>query len=116
MATLRLITPTPGDERGPLPPHANPSHSRVLRLLERSLLIVGLVCLAYYGYVSAEAAVYQAYDTLELDAILTSMPAPTEPTLETPIAAEPPRTRPRPGSMIGRLEIPRLRVSAIVRA
>jgi sortase A len=122
MGTLRLITPTPSDERGPLPPHAHRRSSRRgLRWLERLLLIVGIVCLGYYGYVSAEAALYQAYETRELDAILASMPPPPVPSLETPIAAAPemveqPRPRPAPGSMLGRLEIPRLRVAAIVRA
>src|SRR5688500_8926170 len=117
MATLRLITLAPTDERGPLPPHADPPRARRgLRILERVLLIIGIVCLGYFGYVSAETALYQAYETRELDAILASVP-------EAPLAATgpvsdvaPPRAQPASGSLLGRLEIPRLRVSAIVRA
>jgi sortase A len=120
MVILRLITLTPSDERGPLPPHAHRRRSRRgLRWLERLLLIVGIACLGYYGYVSAEAALYQAYETRELDAILASVPPPAVPAMETPVPAAPvdqPRPLPAPGSTLGRLEIPRLRVTAIVRA
>ena len=91
----------------------------ISRLVERLLLIVGGVCLGYYGYVTAETALYQAYEARELDAILTSAPAvPGAPAPERPQVELPGPERPRPqtGTTLGRLEIPRLRVSAIVRA
>ena len=113
MATWRPTTLLPIDERGPLPPHASPAQRRGLRLLERLLLIIGIVCLGYYGYVSAESALYQAYETRELEAILASVPALPASDVSLPA---PPRTRPEQGAVLGRLEIPRLRVSAIVRA
>jgi sortase A len=116
MATLRLITLAPTDELGPLPPHADPPRAqRGRRILERLLLIIGIVCLGYFGYVSAETALYQAFETRELDAILTSMPAAPEPPAQIGDTL-PPREQPAPGSLLGRLEIPRLHVSAIVRA
>lgn len=105
MATRRILIPAPGDEWGPLPPHATPPRGRRLRWLERLLLVIGLASLGYYGYVSAEALMYQAYENRELDAILASGPAP--PTRRMPPAA---------GSSIGRIDIPRLGVSAIIRA
>ena len=113
MATWRPITLLPIDERGPLPPHASPPPRRGLRLLERLLLIVGIICLGYYGYVSAETALYQAYETRELDAILATVPP--VPASDDALPA-PPRAQPAAGTALGRLEIPRLRVSAIVRA
>lgn len=117
MATWRPITLRPTDDLGPLPPHADPPRPRRgLRFLERLLVIVGIVCLAYYGYVSAESALYQAYEAKELDAILTSVPTPPQPVAEPADVPLPPRARPASGSTIGRLEIPRLHVSAIVRA
>jgi sortase A len=113
MATWRPITLLPIDERGPLPPHASPPPRRGLRLLERLLLIVGIVCLGYYAYVSAETALYQAYETRELDSILAAVPPAPGPAVTLPL---PPRPRPVAGTTLGRLEIPRLGVSAIVRA
>src|SRR5687767_11059826 len=113
MGTWRPTTLLPIDERGPLPPHASPAPRRGLRVLERLLLLIGIVCLGYFGYVSAETALYQAYETRELDAILATAPPAPAPAVGLPAA---PRPRPADGTALGRLEIPRLHVSAIVRA
>jgi sortase A len=119
MATWRPVTLIPDNGWGPLPPHATappPRRSRVLRWLERVLLAIGITCLGYYAYVSAETALYQAYEMRELDAILASVPEP-EPDVVTPAASTVPATRTlAPGSAVGRIEIPRLGVSAVVRA
>jgi sortase A len=101
------------NEWGPLPPHASPLRVRRKSLwLERLLLAIAVVSLGYYGYVTAEASFYQAYETRELDAILRSGPAATTSTT-VPTRA---RVDPPAGSAIGRIDIPRLGVSAIVRA
>src|SRR5688500_12662571 len=113
MGTWRPITLLPIDERGPLPPHASPPPRRGLRVLERLLLVAGFLCLGYFGYVSAETALYQAYETRELDAILRAAPPAPVGNVAPPAA---PRPRPADGTALGRLEIPRLDVSAIVRA
>jgi sortase A len=117
MATWRLITVTPTDDRGPLPPHADPPRRRRgVRFLERLLLVIGFVCLGYYAYVTAESALYQAYETRELDEILAGAPgvAATDVRVDPPLPILRPRSVTR--SLLGRLEIPRLGVSAIVRA
>jgi sortase A len=118
MATLRHVTLTPGNGWGPLPPHATPPpRRRILRWLERLLLVIGIASLGYYAYVSAETALYQAYETRELDAILASAPkaAPAAvPTKAVPVVAR--RPPPARGSAIGRIEIPTLGVTAVVRA
>ena len=100
---------------GPLPPHGSRRRgSRFLRLLERLLLVVGIVALGYYVYVSAETLLYQAFENRELDRILnTAAPAPAHG--DVPLATPRPRSRPANGTAIGRLEIPRLGVSAIIR-
>src|SRR5687768_15126219 len=125
MGTWRPVTLTPNDGWGPLPPHATPPpRPAVLRWLERALLVIGIVCLGYYGYVSAESALYQAYETRELDAILASAPPalPASRALPAPPAPRalpaPPATRKalKAGDAVGRIEIPRLGVSAVVRA
>ena len=123
MGTWRPVTLAITDRWGPLPPHANPPPRRILRWLERALLTVAIVCLGYYGYVSAETALYQAYEERELDRILAGVNAPETagvdaPETAPPVEIRPPteRVRPARGSTIGRIEIPRLGVSAVVRA
>ena len=117
MDTWRPATPTNG--WGPLPPHATPPRRPgVLRWLERLLLVVGLASLGYYTYVSAETALYQAYETRELEAILAGVPEPAPSPAKTESVAKTRvrRAAPPRGSTIGRIEIPRLGVVAIVRA
>ena len=116
MATSRPITRTPANAWGPLPPHATPPRRRgVLHWFERLLLVMGVVCLGYYGYVSAETALYQAWETRELDKILATVPTAPAPSAadDAPVVAR--RTALALGSTVGRLEIPRLGISAIVR-
>ena len=113
---IRPAIPTPTDRWGPLPPHASPPRRYgALRWIERLLLLVAVICLGYYGVVACESHLYQALENRELDAILASAPAPPV-VAEPQAAAERKRPRPAPGSAIGRIEIPRLGVSTIVRA
>ena len=106
MAISRIITPTPGSAWDP--PRAcarQPAGNRFWRWLERFLLVLGIVLLGYYAYVSIEARLYQAVENRELDTILASGPRETR----RPV-------QPLPGSTIGRIEIPRLGVSTVIRA
>jgi len=114
MAIQHQARTAPGNAWGPLPPHATPPARRGVRLLERLLLILGIASLGYYGYVSAETALYQTIENRELDAILASA---TPPQVVTH-AASPARRKPAPvtGAPMGRIEIPRLGVSAVIRA
>jgi sortase A len=90
-----------------------PSRHRggVGRWLERLLLLIAAGCLGYYVYVYAEARLYQSFEDREIDTILASG---TSPTITTGPRA--PRPAPANGSTIGRIEIPRLGVSAVIRA
>jgi sortase A len=84
-----------------------------LSSLERLLLGIGALALAYFTYVSAESTLYQAFENRELDAILAAPPT------ARPVSAHSEaRTRAVPAkrSVLGRMEIPRLNVSAVVRA
>jgi sortase A len=81
--------------------------SAVSRTLEAMLIAIGILSLGYFAYVSAESALYQAFEDQELDAILAERPAPS---------TTAPRPAPRRTSVVGRIEIPRLEVAAIVRA
>jgi sortase A len=112
MATPR---PAPSNAWGPLPPHASPPPRRGIRRLERLLLVLGFLSLGYYGYVSAETALYQAVENRELDAILASAPA-TPNVVAAGSTFIPRKPAPAQGARIGRIEIPRLGVSAVIRA
>jgi sortase A len=112
MAIFPRLTSRLGDAGRPRPVRLGPPRRRAdLVWLERALLIAAVVLLGYYGYVSAETYLYQAYEQHELNAILASAPPSA-----TPAAASVPRRVPANGETIGRVEIPRLDVSAIVRA
>lgn len=117
MATRRHVLTAPSDAWGPLPPHASrrPERSPVLRWLERVLLIVGFVGIGFYASAQLEAFLYQRVENRELDAILASRGSAAT---KTPAAGIPPpaRMHPATGSTLGRIEIPRLGVSAVVRA
>lgn len=104
------------------------------RWIERVLLVVALISLGYYSYVSIEARLYQAFENRELDAILASAPAPSpsgssrKPQPESAsgsvasgsvasgLSRKERREPAAAGSAIGRIEIPRLGVSTIIRA
>jgi sortase A len=87
----------------------------MLKLLERILLIVAIACLGYYGYVSAETMLYQAQENRALDELLLrNRTEDVSPANATPRV---PRERTvAAGDTVGRIEIPRLGVSAIIKA
>jgi sortase A len=113
----RQVTQTPSDRWGPLPRHASrrPRH-RALRWLERVLLAIAIVSLGYYAYAAIESHLYQSYEDRQLDAILKSAPARPLPSSAPANVATPRHHDPPPGSVVGRIDIPRLHVSAVVRA
>ena len=82
----------------------------VRRWLERLLFLFAAGCLGYYLYVLGEARLYQSFEDNELDTILASGASPA--------AGDRSASRPAPakGSTVGRIEIPRLGVSAVIRA
>jgi sortase A len=121
VTSFRILIPAPSDEWGPLPPHATPPIARgTWRWVERILLVLGVVFLGYYLYVSVETRLYQALENRELDAILASGPAPAveanRPAADASRAPARRRAIPAAGSLIGRIEIPRLGVSTVIRA
>ncbi len=103
-----LLAPTTISEAAPAGA-ARPSQGQAALLwLERALLVVGAVALGYYAYVNVESFLYQRQEDQELDRILRS--APTEGlTASAAVVAAP-----MIGAAIGRIEIPRLGVSAVV--
>ncbi|MBI4263416.1 MAG: class D sortase [Acidobacteria bacterium] len=115
MATCRILTTDPDDSRSMATRHRDTEVSRPFwRRLERLLWAAALLSLGYFGYVSAEARLYQAYEDRELDAIFAAARASVAGDAEG--GGRPARTAPPPGSTLGRIEIPRLRISTVIRA
>ena len=89
--------------------------------LERALMLVGVLCLGYWAYAWADAryAQYRAGKLLDEAAVSVSSAAAETDNLGTFHAPTTPTT-PQPrkpateGTLVGRIEIPRLGVSAIV--
>jgi sortase A len=85
----------------------------VLRRFERLLLTIGVLALGYCFYVEAERYLDQYFENRALDRILQSgPPADVDATAAVPAGS----VRLEPGSRIGRIEIPRLGLSAVVLA
>jgi len=109
------------DDRGLAPSRRAPrSRRKTLRWTERLLILIGVLCLGYFLYTYAEASLYQALEDRELDKILSDATAPgTSGTAREEVAGAPdaaPQRTFAPGSTVGRIEIPRLGVSAVIRA
>jgi sortase A len=92
------------------------------RWLERALLLIGLCCLGYWSYAWLDARYTQYREGKLLDEAASVRPAAVEPATETdtlgtfhaPAAASRPRRPKVDGTLVGRIEIPRLGISAIV--
>jgi sortase A len=80
-----------------------------MRVLERLLVAIAFVSLGWYGYSQIEAHLYQSIENRALDALLVK-------TTVEQNAAPAVRRAPVSGSVIGRVEIPRLGVSTVIRA
>ena len=96
-----------------------------LRRSEYLFLIVGFLCLGYVGFTMAQAFVYQRYESYQLEqsilgqgatasGYLQSLLRPAEPPPPVSIRQAPPELVTDPG-LIGRVEIQRLDISAMVR-
>jgi sortase A len=83
-------------------------HRRLRRWVEVLLVAIGVACLGYYLYTIGEARLYQAMEDKELDTILATAPA-------RPGGTVPHHAPPAQGSTLGRIEIPRLGVSSVIR-
>jgi sortase A len=86
------------------PARSHRARKTVLLVVERLLLLVALAALGYAAGSLGGAAVYQNYESRQLDEVLRGVPTATAST--TPAAVR---------RVLGRLEIPTLGVSTIVR-
>jgi len=86
--------------------------SRVAHVLEWTLFAIGVVCLARYGWLTYQAARIESDNRSAVTRMLAGQPSALQPSAPEPSALEP-SALPDP-SLIGELDIPRLRLSAAV--
>ncbi len=93
-----------------------PERTTLIRWLEHALWIAGVLLIASFTWTHLEAALYQRAENRALDALLDEgRVRAARQRQAAPAAAA--RRKPVPASgLVGRLEIPRLEVSTIVRA
>jgi sortase A len=92
-----------------------------LRWLERALLLIGILCLGIWAYSWLDSTYFQYRENQILDEALNAPPQGKAAAAETDslgsFKPQPAATPPKPledGSLIGRIEIPRVGVSAVV--
>jgi sortase A len=90
--------------------------TRFWRTIYVLLLLIGITTLGFYVYVTLETRLYQEIENRELDAILGSVERASPTNAESETGPDVVRPRPLLGSTLGRIEIPRLGVSTIIRA
>jgi sortase A len=91
---------------------------RALLVIERVLLVIAVIALGWYAAVSIVSRLDQASQNRALDALRQNAPASTPaPSDAAPSSTPPPAPRPRPSprGLVGRIEAPRIGLSAIVR-
>jgi sortase A len=85
--------------------------SVVLRWLDRALIAFGLACLAFYVTVRAHTAAYQHRAKAQLQQRVSSQ---TSDPVVNPVTVVQHEAHLRPGELIGRVDVPRLKLSAAV--
>jgi sortase A len=105
----------------------NPSGHKPKRrwsLGQYAFVMLATICLGIYGYVYLERILYQTYEGWSFDRTTARSPSPFaqyhEATMVGDVVSGPPRSMPPseavfPTSIVGRLSVPRLHLSAMVR-
>jgi sortase A len=85
---------------------------RILKWTQRALLVCGVALLGYTAFALGDAWIFQRRESRNLDRLLSERRAASQAAqqAESAAAAEPVA----PGSLIGRIEIPRLLLSVVV--
>jgi sortase A len=87
--------------------YRGPAH----RWLDRSLMAFGLACLLFYAFFTVQTSLYQRQAKTEIDRMIATPESPTmirpapSPGISAPLAL---------GSVIGRVDVPRLNLSAAI--
>jgi sortase A len=91
------------------------SHRTALRWIELSLVAFGLGCLIFYAIAAAQAAIYQRRAKAEISAMIAARRLSEAAAARRHVPEAAPLSAPvMPGDVIGRVEVPRLKLSAAV--
>jgi sortase A len=91
------------------------SHRTTFRWIERSLIAFGLACLIFYAIATAQTAIYQRRAKAEVSAMIAARRLSEAPDAHRHVPETGPSSAPViPGDVIGRVEVPRLKLSAAV--
>ena len=82
--------------------------------LDRALIAFGLACLLFYATVTIQAAIYQRHAKAEIDQMISRRSASLSPTALGRTPKPNVVRRLEVGELIGRVDIPRLNLSAAV--
>jgi sortase A len=84
------------------------THPSALKKLRTALLVIGLACLGYFAWTVASQNIYQSYANWAFEKAIATRPPAAPPVVDSiPIPPE--------GSVLGRVSIDRLNLSAMVR-
>jgi sortase A len=90
-------------------------HRTAFRWIDRSLIAFGLGCLMFYAVVTAQTAIYQRRAKAEVSAMIAARRLSEAAAAHRPVPETAPPSAPvMKGDVIGRVEVPRLRLSAAV--
>jgi sortase A len=91
------------------------SHPTALRWIDRTLIAFGLGCLIFYAIATAQTAIYQRRANADINAMIAArrLSGAAAADRDVPETA-PPSVPVMPGDVIGRVEVPRLKLSAAV--
>ena len=96
------------------PFHPGMNRSRLLRLLERALIATGFFLLGWWFHGWNETRNFQRTASSSLEQKRAAFAALEQPGTKTRPASRTPKGTPAERSVIGRIEIPRLKISAMI--
>jgi sortase A len=86
---------------------------RILKWSQRALFACAILLLGYCGFALTDAWLFQRRESRDLDRLLRARRAASAAKVQ-PVLVIPPKAAPATGSLIGRIEIPRLLLSVVV--
>ena len=98
---------------GPSPPERKEPLRQILKWSQRALFACAILLLGYCGFALTDAWLFQRRAARDLDRLMRERRAASQ-VAPQPVSVTSPKAAPVAGSLIGRIEIPRLFLSVVV--